>query len=85
MVGSPTSCPPRKPKEEIDRLYPRLRLQAFLGIFIGYAGFYLVRNNVSLFAPLLQSETGIVKAGLGIIANAALFAYGLSKFFSAMV
>lgn len=81
----PHQLPPRKPKEEIDRLYPRLRLQVFLGIFIGYAGFYLVRNNVSLIAPLLQSETGIDNVGLGIIANAALFAYGLSKFFSAMV
>ncbi|PRQ11558.1 glycerol-3-phosphate transporter [Corynebacterium sp. 13CS0277] len=76
---------PRKTPAEVDRLYPRLRLQVFLGIFIGYAGFYLVRNNVSLIAPLLLDANGIDKVGVGIIANAVLFAYGLSKFFSAMI
>lgn len=76
---------PRLEVAEVKRLYPRLRLQVFMGIFIGYAGFYLIRNNVSLIAPLLEKDTGIDKVGLGIVANAVLFAYGLSKFFSAMV
>ncbi|APT83822.1 MFS transporter [Corynebacterium aquilae] len=76
---------PRRPQEEVDRMYPRLRFQVFMGIFIGYAGFYLVRNNVSLIAPLLFDSNGIDKVGVGIIANAVLFAYGLSKFFSAMI
>lgn len=76
---------PRRPREEVERIYPRLRFQVFMGIFIGYAGFYLVRNNVSLIAPLLLDDNGIDKVGVGIIANAVLFAYGLSKFFSAMI
>ncbi|WKD60234.1 Glycerol-3-phosphate transporter [Corynebacterium ciconiae DSM 44920] len=76
---------PRKSSEEISRLYPRLRLQVFMGIFIGYAGFYLVRNNISAVAPLLTKDSGIDVVGVGVIANAVLFAYGLSKFFSAMV
>ncbi|WP_041480491.1 MFS transporter [Corynebacterium pseudotuberculosis] len=76
---------PRRSEEEVARLYPRLRLQVFMGIFIGYAGFYLIRNNISLIAPLLIDDTGIDKVGIGLIANAVLFAYGLSKFFSAMI
>lgn len=76
---------PRLPKEEVDRIYPKLRLQVFLGIFIGYAGFYLIRNNVSAVAPLIMTDTGIDKVAVGIIANCVLVAYGLSKFFSAML
>ncbi|MDO5721214.1 MAG: MFS transporter [Actinomycetaceae bacterium] len=73
------------PPDRVKEIYPRWRFQVFLGIFIGYAGFYLIRNNVSAVAPLLISDTGIDKVGLGIVANAVLFAYGLSKFFSAML
>lgn len=76
---------PRLSDEEVRRTYPRLRTQVFLGIFIGYAGFYLIRNNISLVAPLLMEETGINTIGIGVISNAVLFSYGLSKFFSAMI
>ncbi|MDO5048407.1 MAG: MFS transporter [Actinomycetaceae bacterium] len=76
---------PRLPKEVVDKKYPSLRLQVFLGIFIGYAGFYLIRNNISAVAPLLIEDTGINTVGIGVIANAVLFSYGLSKFFSAML
>lgn len=76
---------PRLPEAEIEKQYPRLRFQVFMGIFLGYAGFYLVRNNISPVATLLIKDTGIDTVGIGIIANAVLFAYGLSKFFSAML
>lgn len=76
---------PRLDEAEVKRRYPKLRLQVFVGIFIGYAGFYLIRNNVSAVAPLIMTDTGIDKVAIGIIANCVLFAYGLSKFFSAML
>lgn len=75
---------PRLPEAEIKRRYPRFRLEAFLGIFLGYAGFYLIRNNISLVAPLLLEE-GLTTVHIGLIANAVLIAYGLSKFFSATI
>ncbi|OKL54216.1 glycerol-3-phosphate transporter [Bowdeniella nasicola] len=75
----------RLPEEEVRRVYPSLRWQVFMGIFLGYAGFYLIRNNVSLVAPLLIKDTGIDKIAVGVITNAVLFSYGLSKFFSAMI
>ena len=76
---------PRLPEEEVRRVYPRRRLSVFMGIFVGYAGFYLIRNNVSLVGPLLMDETGMNEIAIGVIANAVLFAYGLSKFFMATV
>lgn len=76
---------PRIPEEEQAPLYKRLRGQAFLGIFIGYAGFYLIRNNVSIVSAVLEEHDILDALGLGIVANAVLFSYGLSKFFMAML
>ncbi|NLH71012.1 MAG: glycerol-3-phosphate transporter, partial [Brooklawnia sp.] len=76
---------PRLPEDKIEQRYPTLRFQVFMGIFIGYAGFYLIRNNIPLIAKILLDEGMIDKVGIGLIANAALIAYGLSKFFMATV
>jgi OPA family glycerol-3-phosphate transporter-like MFS transporter len=76
---------PRLPESEIKRKYPPLRLQVFMGIFIGYAGFYLIRNNIPLIAKVVLDEGWIDKLGVGLIANAVLVAYGLSKFFMATI
>jgi OPA family glycerol-3-phosphate transporter-like MFS transporter len=54
-------------------------LQIFAGIFIGYAGYYLVRKNFSLAMPYL-AEQGFSKAELGIALSGVSLAYGLSKF-----
>ena len=59
--------------------YKRLRLQVFLGIFIGYAGYYLVRKNFSLAMPHLVEE-GYSKSELGLALSGVAIAYGLSKF-----
>lgn len=77
---------PQLPKEDVDKKFPRLRFQVFMGIFLGYAGFYLIRNNISTIAPLLLEDNGTIdKPAIGIISNAVLISYGLSKFFSAML
>ncbi|MCU1405080.1 MAG: glpT, partial [Glaciihabitans sp.] len=76
---------PRLNSAEVQRKYPRLRLQVFLGIFIGYAAYYLIRNNVPLVATILRDENGFSAIGLGIITNGVLLAYGFSKFLSAIV
>ena len=43
------------PKEQIDPVYRRLRWQIFMGIFFGYAAYYLVRKNFTLAMPRAQS------------------------------
>lgn len=68
-----------KPLDRIDPEYKKLRFQVFLGIFIGYAGYYLVRKNFSLAMPDLIDQ-GFSKADLGIALSAISIAYGLSKF-----
>ncbi|WKS96144.1 glycerol-3-phosphate transporter [Riemerella columbina] len=76
---SPPKHIPLLPKEQIDRVYKSKRLQVFIGIFVGYAGYYLVRKNFSLAMPHLE-ETGFSKASLGLALSANAIAYGLSKF-----
>jgi len=67
-------------ENEISPTYKRLRWQLFFGIFIGYAGYYLVRKNFSLAMPYLISEYGYSRGDLGVALAAVSIAYGLSKF-----
>jgi MFS transporter, OPA family, glycerol-3-phosphate transporter len=67
------------PASEIDADYKKKRMQVFLGIFIGYAGYYLVRKNFSLAMPDLI-ERGFSKGELGIALSGVSIAYGISKF-----
>ena len=67
------------PKSEVDANYTRLRWQSFIGIFVGYAGYYLVRKNFSLVMPDLIKQ-GFTKADLGFALSGVSIAYGLSKF-----
>ena len=55
-IFRPESHRERLPEERIDPVYRRLRWQIFLGIFFGYAAYYLVRKNFSL------SPAAIIKA-----------------------
>ncbi len=64
---------------KVDSTYSRLRWQLFFGIFVGYAGYYLVRKNFSLAMPYLIDE-GFTRGELGIALAAVSIAYGLSKF-----
>lgn len=77
---SPPEVKPLKSKEEIDKSYPKLRFQVFMGIFWGYAAFYLVRKNFSLAMPILSEALDISKTSLGFALSLNAIAYGLSKF-----
>ncbi len=75
----PKSFQQALPESQIDPAYKKLRFKVFLGIFIGYAAYYLVRKNFSLIMPNLI-EQGYTKAELGWVLSAISIAYGLSKF-----
>ena len=81
MIGflKPAAHRPPLPENQVDATYKRLRLQVFLGIFVGYAGYYLVRKNFSLAMPYLIEE-GYSKTDLGLALSGVSIAYGLSKF-----
>jgi len=69
------------PAAQVDATYRRLRRQVFAGIFAGYAGYYLVRNNLALAIPdILKQYPGYSKAALGTALSGLSIAYGLSKF-----
>lgn len=70
---------PLLPKSEIDGTYKKMRWQVFFGIFVGYAGYYLVRKNFALAMPDLI-EQGFSKLELGFALSGVAIAYGLSKF-----
>ncbi|MDR1666770.1 MAG: phosphoglycerate transporter protein PgtP [Bacteroidales bacterium] len=78
---SPPSHRELLPDEKTDDTYRQLRWQVFVGIFIGYAAYYLVRKNFSLAFPLLL-EMGFDKSEIGFAFSFNATAYGMSKFLS---
>lgn len=83
MIGflKPAAFAAELPADRVDPEYRRLRRRVYAGIFIGYAGYYLVRNNFALAIPdLLAEHPEYSKAELGTAMTALSIAYGLSKF-----
>lgn len=77
----PAPAIPPLPDERVDDEYRRQRRNVFIGIFAGYAAFYLVRQNLALAIPdILKDFPQHTKAGLGMGITALSIAYGLSKF-----
>src|SRR5690606_41383177 len=79
-IFKPATHRPALPADRIDPEYKRLRLQVFIGIFVGYAAYYFVRKNFSFAVKDLQDALGYSKAELGFAMSAISIAYGLSKF-----
>ena len=75
----PAAHIPMLSAEKQGPLYTRLRWQIFMGIFFGYAGYYLVRKNFSLAVPYLV-EQGFSRGDLGFAMSGVAIAYGISKF-----
>ena len=63
----------------IDKKYNKMRWQVFIGIFVGYAGYYLIRKNFAIAMPDLIKE-GFTKTELGFALSFLSISYGLSKF-----
>ena len=75
-------APPSKlqiAKIAIDKKYNKMRWQVFIGIFVGYAGYYLIRKNFAIAMPDLIKE-GFTKTELGFALSFLSISYGLSKF-----
>lgn len=76
---APPAHKPEQTGAEADARYKKLRWQVFMGIFIGYAGFYIVRKNFSMAIPEL-AQFGFEKGELSIVLSMNAIAYALSKF-----
>lgn len=84
FLAPPAHKPVLKTGPEADARYRALRWQVFIGIFIGYAGFYIVRKNFSMAIPMLE-PLGFGKGELGIVLSMNAIAYGFSKFVMASI
>jgi MFS transporter, OPA family, glycerol-3-phosphate transporter len=83
VLGLLKPAPPAAPvaAAAVDATYRRLRRQVFIGIYVGYAGYYLVRSNLALAIPdILHEHPHYSKAALGAALSGLSVAYGLSKF-----
>lgn len=80
QIFKPAPAIDRLPPEAIDSAYKRHRAQMLSTIFVGYAGYYLVRSNINVAKPYLITELGLTKGDVGLLASALTIAYGLSKF-----
>ena len=68
------------PKSEQKDAYERYRKDVFFSIFLGYAGYYLVRKNLALATPHLSSHYGYDMRQIGWMMGAISLTYGVSKF-----
>jgi OPA family glycerol-3-phosphate transporter-like MFS transporter len=77
----PAPPAPALPAAAVDAEYRRQRRRVFIGIFAGYAAYYLVRNNLALAMPdILRAHPEYSKAQLGLALTGLSLAYGVSKF-----
>lgn len=75
--------PPFKPQIEaskVDKRYSRMRWQVFLGVYLGYAAYYLVRKNFTLAMPFIKETYNFTESQLGTVLALNGIGYGISKF-----
>lgn len=70
----------RLPEAEVQRQYPKYRWRIMEATFLGYAGFYLVRNNISVVTEQLDETLQYNHSMIGSILAATAISYGLGKF-----
>ncbi len=79
FLAPPAYSEKELPAEKVGSVYKSYRWQVFIGIFIGYAGFYIVRKNFSMAMPFLDGF-GYKESELGIVLAMNAVAYAFSKF-----
>jgi len=62
------------------RIYPRLRWQVLESVFIGYAAFYLVRNNLPVVSKEMGQALNYSKDQIGNMLAVMVAVYGLGRF-----
>src|SRR5690606_22877527 len=78
---APPPAAPRRSASEIAAVYPTYRWQMLQATFLGYATYYLIRNNLAPIKIELQEALDLNKSMLGNIGAATAISYGIGKFF----
>src|SRR5438309_5443329 len=79
FYAAPSHAPPL-PQAAVQSLYPSYRFRAMESTFLGYAAFYLVRNNIPFVTLEMHDTLGYTKETVGDITAMWGLAYGISKF-----
>lgn len=70
----------RLSEEDARRAWPRYRWRVFEAAFVGYALFYVVRNNLGVVAKEMGAALHYDKIMIGDILAGTAIAYGIGKF-----
>ncbi|MGD0295180.1 MAG: MFS transporter [Terracidiphilus sp.] len=81
LLPGPAAHIARLPEQQIKRLYPKLRWRILESTFIGYAAFYLVRNNLPVVSKEMGQALHYSKGQIGDMLALMVFVYGLGRFF----
>jgi phosphoglycerate transporter family protein len=65
---------------QLDAPYRFWRRRVMFWSIIGYAAFYLVRKNLAIAMPVMESQLGLKKSDLGLFLTLHGLLYGVSKF-----
>lgn len=65
--------------EQVQQVYKKFRTQALASSFLGYAAYYIVRNNFALSTPYLKQTLHLSTTDVGLLSSYMLIAYGISK------
>lgn len=76
----PAPHQPLLPDHEVRARYPRFQLRVLEATFIGYAVYYLVRNNLAVVAKDMGDALGHSKEQIGDLLGVMAITYGLGKF-----
>ena len=66
--------------EKERKIYNKWRMRILLSVILGYATFYLCRQNFSMIMPAFMQEFGYTKTQLGFVLTIASVVYGVGKF-----
>lgn len=69
----------------VKKEYRYWRVRIFYGMYVGYALFYFTRKSFTFAMPAMQSELGMDKVQLGLLASILSITYGASKFLSGIL
>ena len=77
---APPAHRPELPAEKVKSTYTAMRWKVFIGIYLGYAAYYLVRKNLSFAGADMIAQGYLDTSGVGDAMAGLPIAYAVSKF-----
>ena len=75
----------QKDYTELMKKFNRYKMESLVGIFVGYAAYYIVHNNFIFSTPYLKEELQLSTTEIGLLSSCMLITYGLSKGFMSVL